>query len=466
MPRQKEFDVDVVCDRALDLFWRRGYEATSVADLVDELGIGKASLYAAFGPKHELYLTALRRYVERADTRIVGELGSDGSPLAAVRALVNRHVDQALDRGELGCLVVNAAVELMPSDPEVARLVEHSWDTIEVALTVTLTRAVAAGELPESSDPPGARRVPADLPARHPGHRQTPGHRRPSARRSRDGVARAGRELGRFWGERFRTKDSRERTVMGARFAGKVVLVTGASAGIGRTTAIAFAREDATVVVSGRSTEGLAGTVKEIEAIGGRVDSIVAEISDAAQVANLVEEIVLRHGRLDIAVNNAGAIGPRGPIDLVTDDEFVHLVNTNVIGTWLCMKHEVARMREQGRGVIVNLGSVVGTALSRPGLTAYATSKAAVAAMTRGAAREHIADGIRINLVSPGSSDTPMSLLPGETLEGRAERVRGAVPIGRIATTDEIANAVLWLASEEASFAVGHNLIIDGGAAA
>jgi TetR/AcrR family transcriptional repressor of nem operon len=153
VPRQKEFDVDVVCERALDLFWRRGYEATSVADLVDELGIGKASLYAAFGPKHELYLTALRRYVERSGTRIVAELGRDGSPLEAVRTLVNRYVDQAVDQGELGCLVVNAAVELLPSDPEVARLVERSWDTIEVALTVTLSRAVAEGELPETSDP-------------------------------------------------------------------------------------------------------------------------------------------------------------------------------------------------------------------------------------------------------------------------------------------------------------------------
>lgn len=253
---------------------------------------------------------------------------------------------------------------------------------------------------------------------------------------------------------------------MGTRFAGKVVLVTGASAGIGRTTAIAFAREDATVIVSGRNTEGLTGTVKEIEAIGGRVDSISAEISDAAQVANLIEETVRRHGRLDIAVNNAGAIGPRGPIDHVADDEFVDLVNTNVIGTWLCMKHEIRRMRAQGHGVIVNLGSVIGTGLSRPGMTAYATSKAAVAAMTRSAAREHIADGIRINIVSPGSADTAMSLLPGETVAGRTERVRNAVPIGRVATTGEVANAVLWLASDEASFTVGHNLILDGGAAA
>jgi TetR/AcrR family transcriptional repressor of nem operon len=153
VPRQKEFDVDVVCDRALDLFWRRGYEATSVNDLVDELGVGKASLYAAFGPKHQLYLTALQRYVERASTRIIAELGSDGSPLDAIRAFVGRYVNEALEQGELGCLVVNAAVELMPSDTEVARLVERSWDTIEVALTVTLTRAVAEGELPQGCDP-------------------------------------------------------------------------------------------------------------------------------------------------------------------------------------------------------------------------------------------------------------------------------------------------------------------------
>lgn len=251
-----------------------------------------------------------------------------------------------------------------------------------------------------------------------------------------------------------------------ARFAGKVVLVTGASAGIGRTIAIGFAREGATVVVSGRSTDGLAGTIKEIEAIDGRADSIAAEISDPAQVADLIAETVRRHGRLDVAVNNAGVLGPRGSIDQIDHAEFADLINTNVIGTWLCMKHEIAHMREQGSGVIVNLGSVIGTALSRPGVTAYATSKAAVAAMTRGAAREHIADGIRINAVSPGSTDTTMSLLPGETVEGRTERLRTALPIGRVATTEEIANAVLWLASDEASFAVGHNLILDGGAAA
>lgn len=153
MPRQKEFDVDAVCERALNVFWRRGYAATSVNDLVLELGIGKASLYAAFGPKHQLYLTALRRYVERSAARVVAELGSDGSPAQAVRDLVNRYVDQALEQGELGCLVVNAAIELMPADPEVCRLVERSWDTIEVALTVTLTRAIAEGELPGHSDP-------------------------------------------------------------------------------------------------------------------------------------------------------------------------------------------------------------------------------------------------------------------------------------------------------------------------
>lgn len=153
MPRQKEFDVDAACERALNLFWRRGYAATSVNDLVDELGIGKASLYAAFGPKHQLYVTALRRYVERSAARIVVELGSEGSPVAAVRNLVDRYVDQALDQGELGCLVVNAAIELMPADPEVAHLVERSWDTVEIALTVTLTRAVAEGEVQEHSEP-------------------------------------------------------------------------------------------------------------------------------------------------------------------------------------------------------------------------------------------------------------------------------------------------------------------------
>lgn len=154
VPRQKEFDVDAACERALEVFWRHGYEATSVNDLVDELGIGKASLYAAFGPKHQLYLTALHRYVERSAARIVAELGSDGSPLDALRGLVNGYVEQAIEQGELGCLVVNAAIELVPADRQVARLVERSWDTIEVALTITVSRAVAEGELPDDVAPP------------------------------------------------------------------------------------------------------------------------------------------------------------------------------------------------------------------------------------------------------------------------------------------------------------------------
>jgi NAD(P)-dependent dehydrogenase (short-subunit alcohol dehydrogenase family) len=193
---------------------------------------------------------------------------------------------------------------------------------------------------------------------------------------------------------------------------------------------------------------------------------LIATTPSIAPTANMTEQIVRRHGRLDVAVNNAGILGPRGPIEHIADQDFTDLINTNVVGTWLCMKHEIAHMREQGQGVIVNLGSVIGTALSRPDTTAYATGKAAVAAMTRSAAREHISDGIRINIVSPGSTDTAMSFLPGETPADRAERLSTAVPIGRVATTDEVANAVLWLASDEASYAVGHNLILDGGAAA
>ncbi|WP_199444199.1 TetR/AcrR family transcriptional regulator [Umezawaea beigongshangensis] len=153
MSRTKEFDVDTALRAAVDLFWRQGYEATSVSDLVQHLGIAKASLYATFGAKHDLYVRALDHYVRTTDARVVDELSRPGSPLDAVRDLVLRHTrDVIADQDVRGCLVVNAAVEL-PGDESVAKRVGRSWDTLEVALTLALTRARAQGELPADRDP-------------------------------------------------------------------------------------------------------------------------------------------------------------------------------------------------------------------------------------------------------------------------------------------------------------------------
>ncbi|WP_370971919.1 TetR/AcrR family transcriptional regulator [Amycolatopsis sp. cg9] len=154
MSRVKEFDVDEACDAALTLFRRQGYEATSVSDLVTHVGVAKASLYATFGSKHDFYVTALKRYAERADARVLAELSSPGSGVAAVRRLFDGYLAEILgDETKMGCFVVNAAIELLPHDPEVARLVERSWDTLEVALTMALERAKAQGELTGGGEP-------------------------------------------------------------------------------------------------------------------------------------------------------------------------------------------------------------------------------------------------------------------------------------------------------------------------
>jgi TetR/AcrR family transcriptional repressor of nem operon len=154
MSRVKEFDVDEACDAALALFRRQGYEATSVSDLVTHLGVAKASLYATFGTKHDFYVTALKRYAERTDTRVMSELAKPGSGVTAVRQLLDGYVADILgEDGPIGCFVVNAAIELLPRDPAVARIVERSWDTLEVALTMALERAKTQDELPEGSDP-------------------------------------------------------------------------------------------------------------------------------------------------------------------------------------------------------------------------------------------------------------------------------------------------------------------------
>ncbi|GAA4629176.1 glucose 1-dehydrogenase [Actinoallomurus vinaceus] len=250
-----------------------------------------------------------------------------------------------------------------------------------------------------------------------------------------------------------------------SRFTGKVALVTGGGSGIGRATALAFAREGATVVVAGRQAEPLDQAVTLIEAEGGRASAVPADVSSSEDVARLVATTVERHGGLHIAFNNAGVLAP-GPLADLDEAAWDHQLAVNLTGVFLCMRHEIAHMRANGGGVIVNTASNIGAHLRIPYLGAYAATKAAVSALTRAAAREYIGEGIRINAISPGPVETSMSLRPGEAEADRAERLKDALPIGRAGTLAEAAAAVLWLASPEAGFTVGHDLVIDGGASA
>ncbi|KAA6213028.1 glucose 1-dehydrogenase [Streptomyces albofaciens JCM 4342] len=250
------------------------------------------------------------------------------------------------------------------------------------------------------------------------------------------------------------------------RFTGKTVLVTGGGTGIGRAVALAFAAEGANVVVAGRGEEPLKETVALVEAAGGRAAAVTGDVTRGADVAALVEETVRRFGGLHVAVNNVGVFVPPAPTADIPEEDWRRALDTNLTGTFLSMKYEIAHMRAHGGGAIVNIASNLGASLRRPGISAYVAAKAAVSALTRNAALDHIKDGIRINAVSPGKVDTPMSTLPGETAEQKAERMRREVPAGRSAATAEIAAAVLYLSSDEAAFTVGAELVVDGGVTA
>ncbi|MDR0360399.1 MAG: SDR family oxidoreductase [bacterium] len=253
---------------------------------------------------------------------------------------------------------------------------------------------------------------------------------------------------------------------MNARFTHKTALVTGGgSSGIGRATALAFAREGARVVVAGRNRQSLAETVELIQAAGGDALAVAADVTSGDDLARLVDHTVASYGSLDIAFNNAGVLGTPGPL-VELDEEAWAAVWVNPTATWLSMKHEIAHMRAHGGGAIINMASSIGAHMTLPGLGAYAASKAAVSILTRTAAQEHIGEGIRINAISPGPVGTWMSRLPGETDADRDARMQHSLPIGRVATTDEVATAVLWLAAPESGFTVGHDLVLDGGATA
>jgi NAD(P)-dependent dehydrogenase (short-subunit alcohol dehydrogenase family) len=243
-----------------------------------------------------------------------------------------------------------------------------------------------------------------------------------------------------------------------------VVLITGALTGIGRAAALAFAEEGSRLVVSGRHEEAGEALVAELRALGAEAEFVRADVRHEDDVRELVDRTVRRFGRLDAAVNNAGTEGHPGPVTEQSADSYAATFDTNVLGTLLSMKHELRVMVAQGGGSIINISSTYGH-LGARGASVYSASKHAVEGLTKSAALEAAGSGVRINAVAPGPTDTAML----SRFTGGAERKAGlvaGVPLQRMGDPDEIANAIVFLASSKSSFTTGQVLSIDGGKSA
>jgi NAD(P)-dependent dehydrogenase (short-subunit alcohol dehydrogenase family) len=241
----------------------------------------------------------------------------------------------------------------------------------------------------------------------------------------------------------------------------KVVLITGALTGIGRAAAVIFAQEGAQVVVSGRRDKEGHKLVAELKTLGADAIFVRTDVRQDEEVRDLVDQTVKRFGRLDIAVNNAGTEGLRGLVTEQTAESYAATFDTNVLGVLLSMKHELRVMLPQGSGSIVNVSSAYGS-VGAPGASVYVASKHAVEGLTKSAALEVAGTGLRVNVVAPGTTDTGMLTRFTNTDENKAALV-STVPIKRLATPEEIAHVIAFVASAKASYMTGASVPVDGG---
>lgn len=244
--------------------------------------------------------------------------------------------------------------------------------------------------------------------------------------------------------------------------AGKVAIVTGASSGIGRATAVLFAREGAKVVVAARRRDELDRLVDEIAGLGGEAVAVAGDVRDESLAQALVETAIDRFGGLDVAFNNAGSLGPMGPTVEVSRDAWTAALEVNLTAAFLGAKHQVPAMLARGGGSLIFTSSFVGNTAGMPGVAAYAAAKAGVVGLTKALAVEFGPRGIRVNALLPGGTDTPMA---HEMLDGEEAWafVRGLHALKRTSTPAEIARSALYLASDASSFTTGAALLADGG---